>query len=187
MINSNLVEGGRLLMDPQVHPLLHFLVRMKPTSTNLFLCSSVFLDHTINPRYHIRHNGSMSRAQIVLQWCATFAESLLPLMHTCQGHTVFVIHSRHATMNSECSSTLSHLSVLLCLPPFPILDDHTLHYTHLQSNKQTTVWTFAFSLCMSSTLQMAVLILNNRVVSFWEECVLWRMFGFHLTAPYSYH
>ena len=24
-------------MDPQLHPLLHFLVRMKPTSTNVFL------------------------------------------------------------------------------------------------------------------------------------------------------
>ena len=36
-INSNLVERGRSLMDPQPHPLLHFLVRMKPTSTNVFL------------------------------------------------------------------------------------------------------------------------------------------------------
>ena len=33
---------------------------------------------------------------------------LLPLVHTCQGYTVFVIHSRHATMNFACSSTLSH-------------------------------------------------------------------------------
>ena len=31
-INSSLVEKGRSLMDPQPHPLLHFLVRMKPTS-----------------------------------------------------------------------------------------------------------------------------------------------------------
>ena len=36
-INSSLVERGRLLMDPQPHPLLHFLFRMKPTSTNDFL------------------------------------------------------------------------------------------------------------------------------------------------------
>ena len=36
-INSSLVERGESLMDPQPHPLLHFLVRMKPTSTNVFL------------------------------------------------------------------------------------------------------------------------------------------------------
>ena len=35
--NSSLVERGRSLMDPQPHPLLHFLVRMKPRSTNVFL------------------------------------------------------------------------------------------------------------------------------------------------------
>ena len=33
-INSSLVERDRSLMDPQPHTLLHFLVRMKPTSTN---------------------------------------------------------------------------------------------------------------------------------------------------------
>ena len=63
--------------------------------------------------------------------------------------------------------------------PFPMLDEHTLHYAHLQSNKETTVWTCAFSLCISPTLQMAVSIRNNIVASFCEECVLWRMFGFH--------
>ena len=36
-INSSPVERGGSLMDPQPRPLLHFLVRMKPTSTNLFL------------------------------------------------------------------------------------------------------------------------------------------------------
>ena len=35
-INSSLLERGRLLMDPDPHPLLHFLFRMKPTSTNVF-------------------------------------------------------------------------------------------------------------------------------------------------------
>ena len=39
-----------------------------------------------------------------------------------------------------------HLSAILCLPPFSMLDQHTLHYAHLQSNKETTVWTCAFSL-----------------------------------------
>ena len=36
-INSSVVERCRSLMDPQSHPLLHYLVRMKPTSTNIFL------------------------------------------------------------------------------------------------------------------------------------------------------
>ena len=36
-INSSLVEISRSLMDPQPHPVFHFLVRMKPTSTNDFL------------------------------------------------------------------------------------------------------------------------------------------------------
>ena len=72
---------------------------------------------------------------------------------------------------------------LLCLPPFPMLDEHILHYARLQSNKGTTVWTCAFSLCMSPTLQMVVSIHNNSVASFCGECVLWRVFGFHLTAP----
>ena len=65
-----------------------------------------------------------------------------------------------------------------------MLDERTLHYAHLQSNKETTVWTSAFSLCMSPTLQMAVSMRYNNVASFCEECLLWRAFGFHLTATY---
>ena len=69
-----------------------------------------------------------------------------------------------------------HLYALLRLPPFPILDDHTSHYAHLQSNKETTVWTCAFSLGMYSTLQMTISIRENSVASFCEEYVLWRVF-----------
>ena len=36
----------------------------------------------------------------------------------------------------------------LFLPLFPMFDEHTLHYTHLQSNKETNMWSYAFSLCM---------------------------------------
>ena len=79
-----------------------------------------------------------------------------------------------------------HLSALLFLPPFPILDEHTLNYAYLQSNKETTVWTCAFSVCMSRILQMTLSIRSNSVAIFCEECVLWRVFGFHLTAPYIY-
>ena len=38
-INSIFVKRDRSLIDPQPQPLLHFLVRMKPTSTNVFLRS----------------------------------------------------------------------------------------------------------------------------------------------------
>ena len=31
-------------MDPQPHPLLHFLVRMKPTSTNVFLQVAKYME-----------------------------------------------------------------------------------------------------------------------------------------------
>ena len=75
-----------------------------------------------------------------------------------------------------------HFSAL-CLSLIPLLDEHILHYTHLQSNKETTLWTCAYSLCISPTVKMAVSIRNNSVASFWEECVLWRVVGFHLTAP----
>ena len=95
-------------MDPQLRPLLHFLVR--PEHEFVLCDSSFFPDQTINPRNHIWRNGSMglSRARIVLQLRASFAGSLLPLVHTCQGHTIFAIHSRHVTMNFACSRTFSH-------------------------------------------------------------------------------
>ena len=38
---------------------------------------------------------------------------------------------------------------------------------------------------MSPTLQMAVSIRNNNVARFCEECVLWRVFRFHLGASYT--
>ena len=97
-------------MDPQPHTLLHLLVRMKPTSTNVFFQVAKNVDQTMNPHNHIRRNGSMglSRTRIVLQCCAFFAECLLPLVNTCQGHTVFAIHSGHEVMNFACSSTLSN-------------------------------------------------------------------------------
>ena len=70
---------------------MHGAVANADLNTNLFFCdSSVFPAHTINPFNHIRHNGSMdlSRAQIILEWCASFAESLLSQGHNCQGHSV---------------------------------------------------------------------------------------------------
>ena len=53
--------------------------------------------------------------------------------------------------------------------------------TERLENEDTTVWTCAFSLCMSPTLQMAVLIRNKSVASFCDECVLWRVFDFRFS------
>ena len=89
---------------------------------------------------------------------------------------------RVAAYSATKKRTTSLCSSLLV--SFPMLDEHTSHYAHLKSNKETTVWTCAFSLHMSPSPQMAVSIRNNSVVSFREECVLWMVFGFHLTVPY---
>ena len=42
------------------------------------------------------------------KWFASFVESLLLLVHICQGHAVFGIHSRYAATNFACFSILSH-------------------------------------------------------------------------------
>ena len=44
--NSSLVERGRSLMDPQLKSLLHFLIQMEPTFTNVFLQVSKNLEVT---------------------------------------------------------------------------------------------------------------------------------------------
>ena len=170
-------------MDPQPHPLLHFLVRMKPTTTNVFL--------------QVATNSKVTRGKIwyvrrMSKWFPATSLKLIPHQIGSMGTGIIMQkddsvwqHSRAfwlygTSQHPQPLRNEPHLSALLCLPPFPMLDEHTLQYAHLQSNKETTVWT-----CMSPTLQMAVLIRNNSVASFCEECVSWRVFGFHLTAPYS--
>ena len=182
-INSSLVEIGRSLIDPP-HPFLHFLARMKPTDVHEWLPSG-------------RQNMEITRGKIwaVRSMLKCFpAES--PKLITHQIDSMGVImqkddsvrqHSRalwlyDALKLPQLPINEPHLSALLSLSPFTMLDEHTLHYAQLQSNKETTTWICAFSLCMSSTLQTTVSIRNNSVASFWEECVLWRVFSFHLTV-----
>ena len=174
-------------MDPQPHPLLHFLVWMKPASTNVFL--------------QVARNVEVTRGKIWAVWrmlkCFP-AKSLKLITHQIGSMGMGVImqkddsvwqHSRAfwlygASQHPQPPRNKSHLSALLFLPPLPMLDEHTLHYAHLQSSKETTLWTCVFSLCMSPTLQMAVSLCNKSVASFCEECVLWQVFSFHPTAPY---
>ena len=186
-INSSLVERCRLLMDPQLHPLLHFLVRMKSMSTNVFLQVAKNVKVT---------KGKMCSVRRMLK---CFPAKFLKLIPQISSMGMAIImqkddsiwqHSRAfwlygASQHPQPPRNELHLLALLCLPPFPMLDKHTLHNAHLQSNKETTVWTCAFSLFMSPTLQMAVSIRNDSVTSFCEEYVLWQVFGCHLTTPYK--
>ena len=175
MINSSLVERGRSLMDPQPHPLLHFLVRMKPTSTNVFL--------------QVGKNAEVTSEKIwaVRRMFKCFpAKSLRRIPHQIRSMKTGVIMQKDDSVRQyprafwlygvsqqpQPPRNEPQLSALLCLPPFPMLDENTLHYAHLQSNTETSMWTCSFSLCMSHTLQMAVTIRSNNVASFYEECVL---------------
>ena len=119
---------------------------------------------------------SLSLIRLAVWGRALTCKSMIP-SDSIPGRFEFM--ARRSTLSQETN----HLSALLCLPPFPILDEHILHYAHLQSNKVTTVWTFAILLCMSPTLQMAVSIRLNSVARFCEECVSWRVFSFHMAAP----
>ena len=173
---NTFIPLGDERMDTQPHPFLHFVFRMNPTSTNVFL--------------QVIKNVEVTRGMISalrrVQKC--FPAKFLNL----NPHQIGVImqkddsapqHSRAfwlygASQHPQPPRNETHLSAFLCLPPFPMLDEHTLHYAHLQSNKETTMRTRAFLLCMSPTLQMALSIRNNSVASFCEECVLWRVFVF---------
>ena len=66
-----------------------------------------------------------------------------------------------------------------------MLDEHSLHYAYLQSSKEATVWTCAFSLCMSPTLQIAVSI-RNKCCQFLRAICFMAGVWFHLTAPYIF-
>ena len=173
-------------MDPQPHPLLNFLVRLKQTTTNVFL--------------RVTKNLEVTRAvRRMLKCFPAKSLKLIPHQIDSMGTGVIMLKGDSVRQHSRVFSlygTSQHpqpprnepqLTVLLCLPPFPILGEHTLlvHYANLHSNKETIVRTSAFSLCMSHTLQMAVLIRNSIVASFCEECVLWRVFGFDWTAPHK--
>ena len=143
------------------------------------------------------HKGKIWTVRRMLKCFSAKSLKLIPHQIGCIGTDVIMQkddsirqHSRAfwfygASEHSQPPRNKPHLSARLCLPPFPMLDEHIVHYTHLQSNKETTVLTCAFSLCMSHTLQMTVSIRNNSVTSFCEECVLWGVLGFHLTTAYS--
>ena len=174
-INSSLVERGRSLIDPQPHPLLHFLVKMKPTSTNVFL--------------QVAKNAQVTRGKIwvVRRMLKCFpAKSLKLIPHQIGSIGTGVImqmddsfrqHSRAfwlycASQHTQQPRNEPHHSPFLYLPPFSMPEKQTVHYAHLQSNKVTSAWTYLFSLCIFPTLQMGLSTRNNSITNFCEEYVL---------------
>ena len=178
-------------MNPQPRPLLQFLVLMKLASTYVLLqVAKMWKSHG---ERSVLHGGcwsvsqtnpwSLSLTRLAVWGRALSCKSIIP-SDSIPGR--FDLMARRSIQHPQPPRNEPHLSVFVCLTPYPMLDEHAFLYAHLQGNKETSVWTCAFSLCMSPTLQMAVSISNNSIASFCEECVLWRMFGFHLTVPYTF-
>ena len=146
-------------MYPQPHPLLHFLVRMKPTSTNAFLQIAKNVEVTMEKIWAVRR---------MLKCFSAKSLKLIPhqigsMALSCKDDS-FRQHSRAfwlygTSQHPQTPRNEPPLSAFLCLPPFTMLDEHTLHHTHLQSSKETTMWTCAFSLCGSPTIQMVTTVL----------------------------
>ena len=184
-INSSLVERDMLLMDSP-HPLLHFLIRMKRTSMNVFLQVVKNVEVTREKIWAVRWMLKCFPAKslkLIPQYGSMGTGITMQKNDSVQQFSrAFWLYG--ALQHPQPPRNAPHLCALLCLPPFLMLDEHKLHYAHLQSTKETTVWTCAFSLCMSPILQMAVSICNNSAACFCEECVLWRAFGFHFTAAH---
>ena len=156
---------------------------MKPMSTNVFLQVAKNAEVTRGKIWAVQRMLKCFPAislkliphQIAVRGWALSCKWMIP-SDSILGHFDFMEH--RSTLSHQ---EVNHTSAFLCWPPFPILDEHTLHYAHLQSNKETTVLTCAFALCMSPTLKIAVSI-HNSVASFCEDCVLCWVFSFHMTA-----
>ena len=124
-------------MDPQPHPLLHFLIQMKPMSTNIFL----------QVAKNVEERGKIWAVRRMLK-CFP-AKSLQSIHHQIGSMGTCVIMQKDDSVRQYSRAFLlygtskypqppinePHLSFLLWLPPFPMLDEHTLHYAHIQSNK----------------------------------------------------
>ena len=127
---DSLVETGRSPMDPQPHPLLHFLVRMKQTSTNVFLQVARSMEVTRKKIWAVRRMLKYFQPNLrslSLTRLAVWGRALL-----CKKDDSVRQHSREfwfygASQHPQTPSDEPHLSALLWLPPFPMLDEHTLH------------------------------------------------------------
>ena len=80
---------------------------------------------------------NVSAPSATKKWTTPLCSSLLASISSA-GRTHFTLHSPPAFwlygtfQHPQLPRNEPHLSALLCLSPFPMLDEHTLHYTHLQ-------------------------------------------------------
>ena len=138
-INSSLVERGRSLMNSQRHPLLHFLVRMKPTSTYVFLQVAKNMEITRGKIWALKRMLKCfpvkSRKFIPHQIGSIGTGIITQIEDSFQQHSrIFWFYG--VFQHSPTPRNEPHLSALRGLTPFPMLDEHTLHYAHLQRNKE---------------------------------------------------
>ena len=144
-MNSSLVERGRSLMDPQLHPFLHFLVRMKPTSTNVFLKVTKNVKVTMRKILAVRRMFKYFPAkslkliphQIGSMAAGLSCKRLIP-SESIQG--VLTLW-RVATPSVTKKRTTPLCSFLLA--SISNTGRKNLHHVHLLNNKETTVWTCA--------------------------------------------
>ena len=105
MINSSLVERGNSLLNLQPHPLLHFLVRMKPTSTDVFLQVAKNVEIT---------KGKIWALRSMLKCFPAKSLKLIPHQTGCMGTGVIMQKDDSVRQHSRAfdfmarRSTLSH-------------------------------------------------------------------------------
>ena len=123
-------------------PVLHSLIRMK--LTNVFLQVAKKVEVTREKIWAVRimlkrfpakflklipHQiGSMGTGIIILSCKKMISFDRIP-----GSFWLWRAPALSAAKNEQ------QLSALLCLPPSPILAEHTLHYAHLQRNKEISV------------------------------------------------
>ena len=123
-INSSLVERGRSLMDPQPHLLLHFLVRMKTMSTKVFLQVAKNVEVT---------RGKIWAAGRILKCLPAKSLNLIPhqigralsYKRMISSDSIPGRFDYGASQHPQPPRNEPHLSDFLCLPPFPMLEEHT--------------------------------------------------------------
>ena len=124
----------RSLMDTQPHPLLHFLVRMKPTSTNVFLQVAKYVEVTRGKIWIVRRMLKCFPAKslkIIPHHIGSMGTGVIMQKDDCvrQHSREFLLHG--TSQHPQSPRNEPHLSALLCLPPFPILEN--ILYTMLTS------------------------------------------------------
>ena len=168
-------------MDPQPHPLLQFLVRMKPTSTNVFLQVAKTVEVT-RERSGVyggcwsvsQPNLSLSLTRLAVWGWALSCKRIIPFDS---------IPGRFDLWRVAASSATKKRTTPLCYSLLAFISN--AGRTHFTQRSPPEQWrNNRVDLCVF-TMQMAVSIHNKSVANFCEECVLWRVFGFHLTAPHT--